>query len=539
MSYNAFKDFFEQNADNFVFEESTAKIQSNDNEINGGRFIKNIKSNQLFTGQFEKSDLDAFTYIWRQYRENNRMSLTPILMRQAEAMIRNYKGEVCPIEVMLYTSNIIANIFTLNRKIMEEVAEVVCKIVREREYFIKSVEHILKVWKWEQAINVCEIAVGKIAADRDNDDDIQLLKYIYDNFHYQENMNYGCFYGLILSKKEDFVLDILDMIHDLKGTDVDKQIGNLFKKLFVQNFPEHYNRLDGSMFMDTNPYVQDLIRKMLDPNRNNNMAGRYKTSLSKDERRQIVDAALNRILKEDRSMSPYDAINVLKLASSESISEQLFLNLGLNNKKPRQYSKSLTVAVICNYFGFINYPQALKTFMDIKTSYDCYAAVRLALFFQNRISSETILEDFLTEEKPDQVKIYIDGFFGFNGKDKELRSSVLNYFNKNLSEDKLSTAIPNYYRMIQKYRRRFYDPQVGDLIKSWFGYKTILQSLPLKLQDQMACLNIIDNIIDDYNFKSYEGFLYYLAEENLDFSPSVSNLAKKILKNLRNTRIRA
>lgn len=531
MNHNKISSFEDLKNMTLDLEPDIAKIKKNDSEITGGRYIKNVKSNRLFTGKFEENDLNNFIGIWQNYRNNNKASILPLLMSYAKDMIRNYHGEVCPIEVMLYTSNIIATSFSLNKKLMDSVADAVCNIIREREYFIESLKHILKVWNWEQAINICEIAAGKIAASRNNEDDIELLKYIYDNFHYQENLRYGCFYGLLLSKKEEFVLDILDMIHDLKDTQIDKQIGNLFKNLFVQNFPDHYTRLDKAMFFDSNAYVQDLIRKLLIQPANN--VELYKNAPSKEERRRIVDSALNRILKNDSSMSPYEAINVLKLADSESISEQLFLNLGINGKKPRQYPKFLAVAVIRNYFGSINYPPAIKIFSEIKPPYEYYAAVRQALFFQNKIDGDTILADFLSSEETDQVQIYVDGFFGFNEKDKELRRSVLNYLSQNLSEEKLSTAITNYYRLIQKYRRRFYDPQVGDLIKSWFGYKTILQAVPLKLQDQMTCLNIIDNIIDDFNYKTYEDFLYYVAEENLDFSPSVSNLAKKILKNIK------
>lgn len=152
-------------------------------------------------------------------------------------MIRTYKGQVCPIEVMLYASKNIEHSFA-NKKLLEELAEVVCKIVQEKEYFIRFVEHILKVWRWEAPLNICQMAVGKLAASRKNDDDTRLLHYIYENFHYQEILNYGCFYALLFSKNYEFVLDILNIIHDLKGTDTDKQIGNLFKNNFLKNFPD-------------------------------------------------------------------------------------------------------------------------------------------------------------------------------------------------------------------------------------------------------------------------------------------------------------
>ena len=54
----------------------------------------------------------------------------------------------------------------------------------------------------------------------------------------------------------------------------------------------------------------------------------------------------------------------------------------------------------------------------------------------------------------------------------------------------------------------------------------------------MTCLNIIKLIINDSNHDVYEDFLYYIAEEGMDFSPAVSNLAKQILKDLHIINIR-
>ena len=135
---------------------------------------------------------------------------------------------------------------------------------------------------------------------------------------------------------------------------------------------------------------------MLDPKRNGNMINQYKEAKNKEERKYLVDIALNRVLKGDRSGSPYEAINVLKLATSETISEQLFLNLNFNNRK-KQRSVDLTTTVICNYFGSINYPPAIQEFMKIGASNDYYAAIRIALFFQDKISADKIAEEFLSE----------------------------------------------------------------------------------------------------------------------------------------------
>lgn len=532
MENNAFKDALSKLDLSTLPKDKVAEIQINDSEITGGRTIISQKDNTLFTGQFEKKDMDDFIQIWKQYRINTKMidSIKARLMQKSKAMISNYHGEVCPIEVMLYTSNVVANSFS-NRRLVQEVADAVYRILREKNKYLQSVKHILEVWKWEQAINVCEIAVGKIAADRDNEEDMDLLRFIYDNFHYQEVVNYGCFCGLMESKKEFFVIDILDMIHDLSGTEEDKQIGNYFKQNFVVYFPNYYNRIDGEMFRDSKPYVQDLVRKMLDPIRNNNLVSQYKECLVKKERQYIVNLALDVIIKNNKNASPYDAVNVLKLASNESISEQLFLSLNLKEKN-RQRSKENVLAVICNYFGKINYPPAIQAFMAMEPSNDHYAAARVALFYQDKISSDDIVEDFLTENRPDRVKVYLSGFYNLNERLPGVRRSTVNYMVRDLSDDKLSIAITNYYQLIKKYRH-LYDQQVGNAITMWFGYKTLLASVPLRLQDQMTCLNIIDTIINDANSKVYEDFLFYVAEGNWDFSPAVSGLARRILKNLR------
>ena len=509
--------------------EYVANIKANDPDISGGRVIANVRSNQLFTGMFEKSDLDAYAKIWDHYRKNTRMPLKQELMRQAKAMIHNYRREVCPIEVMLYTSNIVANMF-VNRKLLEDVSDVVYNIVREKDSFLKSLEHILHVWKWEQAINICEIAAGKLG----NED---ILRYIYDNFHYQEDVRYGCFCALMESKNELFVPDILDMVHDLTGTDADKQIGNKFKEKFSINFPDHHNRLDSNMFRDAKLYVKDLVRKMLDPARNDNLVSQYKSATTKDEKRYLIHLAIERVLHFDGNGSPYEGINTLKLAADESISEQLFLSLKLNSK-PVQRPKQITSAIIFNYFGSINYPPAIQAFSNVTSTHEYYASIRMALFFQDKVSSKDVVRDFLSETRPDQIKMYLSCFFNLGDRIPAVRAATVSYLSLDLDDDNLSTAIMNYAQLIQKYRH-LYDPQVGELIQGWFGYRTAFGTIQIRLQEQNTCLKIINTIIDDFNYKKYENFLYYVAEEGMDFQPSVCNLAKNILQNLKSTIIKA
>lgn len=536
---NDFSDAF-ANA-NYDFSElpkATANISSNDKQISGGRTIVDYKSNQLFTGQFEKVDLDAFQEIWNRYKINNKTVLKPLLLRQAKAMIHNYMGAVSPIEVMLYTSNVVATGFA-NRKLINDVAEVVYQIFKENENFFKSIEHILKVWKWNQAINVCEIAAGKIAADRNSEEDIELLRYIYSEYHYMDEVNYGCFCALMESKNEEFVTDILEMIHGLTGTETDKQIANVFKRNFGTFFPNYHNSLDGSIFKDSSSFVQELIKKMVDPKLLKNMTGKFKEAFGAKEKQYWIQKALDVIINNTKEASAFDAINVLRFASDETISKQLFEKLNL--KSPyAQRSQFVTTVIIAKYFGKINYPPAIKAFEEIPPSHDYYAAARVALYFQGRIGSNEIVRDFLSETKPSQIKTYLDGFFDLQENIPSVRESIFNYLSGNLSEEQLSNAITNYYQLVQKYRQ-LYIPQVGEtLIQKWFGFiGTIWNTVLLSLQDQMICLNIIGMIIDDRNYTKYEKFLYYVAEEGINFQASVSQRAKNILKTLNIAGIRA
>lgn len=529
MKNTAFKDAFAKV--NLPELPDIAEIRPNDEQISGGRIIIHQRKNSLFTGQFEKSDMDEFIAIWSQYRSNTKMIkvIKSRLMRQADAMTRNYRGEVCPIELMLYTSNVAASSFG-NLRLISEVADAVYMILRGNENYFKSVKHILEVWKWEQAINICSIAVGKMAADSDNEEYLELLHFIYDEFHYKEIVNYGCFRALMESKKEVFVIDILNMIHDLNGDEEDKPIGNFFKEKFVLYFPNYYNRIDGNMFKDSKFYVKELVRKMLDPKRNNNLVSQYKDASSQRERDNIIDISLKRIVTDDRSGSPYDAINVLKTASNDRISESLFSYLNLGGKA-RQHQKKNLYAVICNYFGTVNYLPAIQAFMKVLPSDEYYAAVRVALFYQDKITSDAIVEDFLTETRPDRIKIYLDGFFSLGERLPSVRRSTVNYMIRDLDDEKLSTAITNYFQLINRYRQ-LYDPQIGNVIMVLFGYKTINEHNPLRIPDQMTCMNIIRTIINESNSKNYEEFLFHIAEEKLSISPSVSNFARKILQTL-------
>ena len=231
---------------------------------------------------------------------------------------------------------------------------------------------------------------------------------------------------------------------------------------------------------------------MLDPRRNNNLVNQYNELFSQRERDNIVTISLNRIITDDKSGSPYEAIKVLKKASNENISERLFASLNFDGKI-RQRSRENVLAVICNYFGAVNYPPAIQTFMKIPTSNDYYAAVRVALFYQDKISSDDIVEDFLTEVRPDKIKIYLSGFFGLQERSPAVRRSIVNYMIRDLEYEKFSTAITNYLQLIKKYRH-LYESQIGSLIMPLFGYKTILGHNPLRIQEQMNCLNIIETI---------------------------------------------
>ena len=102
-----------------VLAEKTAEIRFDDKAIKDGRRIVDMKSNQLFTGQFEKTDVDTFVSIWKQYVPGNTRSLSNNLFSACKAININYHKEVCPLEVMLYTSNVISNCFVnvrLDRK---------------------------------------------------------------------------------------------------------------------------------------------------------------------------------------------------------------------------------------------------------------------------------------------------------------------------------------------------------------------------------------------------------------------------------------
>ena len=58
------------------------------------------------------------------------------------------------------------------------------------------------------------------------------------------------------------------------------------------------------------------------------------------------------------------------------------------------------------------------------------------------------------------------------------------------------------------------------------------------MTEQNICLNIIEMIIDSANYKKYEDFLYYIAEQGMDFKPTITSHAREILRNINSERIR-
>ena len=106
-----------------------------------------------------------------------------------------------------------------------------------------------------------------------------------------------------------------------------------------------------------------------------------------------------------------------------------------------------------------------------------------------------------------------------------------------MKDTDLKCAIGNYEKLIRKYKH-LYNPQVGELFKELFGYGTVFGIVQIRMTEQNACLNIIEMIIDSANCKKYEDFLYYVAEQGINFGPTITSHAREILRNINSERIK-
>lgn len=505
-----------------------------DSDISGGRRIVEAKSNQLFTGRFEERDVKDFIIIWNQYKKNSNLGgLKNQLIRICDAMIRNYHEEVCPIEVMLYTSNIISSSFS-NFKLAEEIADVIYLVWKKNSNYLSSIEHIVNVWEWEHVINICAIAVGKICADAANDNEpTELMRYIFDRYRYDDQTRQGCFMGVLASKKDEFIPDILNVVHDLIGKDSDKIIGNLFKNKFFTNFSGYYGQLNADMFADSSQYARELVKRILDNgSKDGTLVGRYQKATSKTEKQEIIEEGLERVMN-GQGQGIYDAVNMLKMAGTGDVSQRMYSMLNLDNRK----GHSFNILPIISYFGSVNNSAANKDMKAVNDENEYYSACQIALFKQNIITSDELMKGYLSETRPRQLKNYLSGFGGLNDKVTDVKNSTLAYFSRTLSDVELKCAIGNYEKLVRKYKH-LYNPQVGELFKGFFGFQTIFGTVQIRMTEQNACLNIIEMIIDSANYKKYEDFLYYIAEQGINFSPTITNHAREILRNINSDRIK-
>lgn len=511
-------------------EEQVANYHISDSDISGGRKIIDAKSNQLFTGRFEERDVNDFIRIWSQYRNNNLAGLKNQLIKTCDAMIRNYHREVPPIEVMLYTSNTISSSFS-NFKLAEVIAEVVYLVWKKNAAYLSSIEHIVNVWEWGHVINICAIAVGKICASASSDyAPVELMHYIFDRYRYDDQTRQGCFIGAIESKKDEFIPDILNVVHDLTGTDSDKIIGNLFKKKFFINFSEYYGQLNADMFADASQYARELVRKILqEGSKDTTLVGRYQSASSLNEKKEIIEEGIERVRNGQRA-GIYDAVNMLKMAGAGDVSPRMYELLKLDSRKG-------SMLPIISYFGSVNCSSANRDMKAVGYDNDYYSACRIALFRQSVISSDELLADFLSETRPRQLMNYLSGFAGLNDKITDVKNSAFVYFSKQLSDAELKCAIGNYERLVRKYKH-LYNPQIGELFKELFGYETLFGQVQIRMTEQNTCLSIIEMIIDSSNYKKYEGFLYYVAEQGMNFSPTITSHAREILRNINSDRIK-
>ncbi len=534
MRVSSFKDLdILMKSEGVELKEQVVSYDVADSDISGGRKIVDAKSNQLFTGRFEERDVNDFIRIWGQYRNNNLSGLKNQLIRTCDAMIRNYHGEVCPIEVMLYTSNTISSSFS-NFRLAEEIADVIYLVWKKKPNYLSSIEHIVNVWEWEHVINICAIAVGKICADVNNDNEpVELMRYIFDRYRYDDQTRQGCFIGVLASRKDEFVPDILNVVHDLTGTDADKIIGNLFKNKFFANFAGYYGQLNADMFADSSQYARELVRKILDNgSKDGTLVGRYQKATSKTEKQEIIKEGLDRV-QNGQGQGIYDAVNMLKMAGAGDVSQRMYSMLNLDNHRGHTSS----MLPIISYFGSINNGMANKDMKAINYDNEYYSACRIALFKQRVITSDELMAGYLSETRPKQLKNYLSGFAGLNDKVTDVKNSAFAYFSRQLNDVDLKCAISNYEKLVRKYKH-LYNPQIGDLFKEYFGFQTIFGTVQIRMTEQNACLNIIEMIIDSANYKKYEDFLYYIAEQGMNFSPTITNHAREILRNINSDRIK-
>ena len=511
-------------------QEQVANYHVSDADISGGRKIVDAKSNQLFTGRFEERDVNDFIRIWSQYRNNNLAGLKNQLIKTCDAMIKNYHAEVSPIEVMLYTSNTISSSFS-NFKLAEVIAEVIELVWKRQSSFLGSIEHIVNVWEWGHVINICAIAVGKICANVTNDNaPVELMHYIFDRYRYDDQTRQGCFIGAIESKKDEFIPDILNVVHDLTGTDSDKIIGNLFKNKFFTNFSGYYGQLNADMFADASQYARELVRKILqDGSKDTTLVGRYQGASSISEKKEIIEEGIARI-SDGQGMGIYDAVNMLKLAGGGEISDRMYGMLNLDSRKR-------SMLPIISFFGSVNNSSANRDMKAVGFENEYYSACRIALFRQSVITSDELMEGYLSETRPRQLKNYLSGFAGLNDKVTDVKNSAFVYFSKQLNDFELKSALGNYERLVRKYKH-LYNPQIGELFKGFFGYETLFGRVQIRMTEQNTCLSIIEMIIDSSNYKKYEGFLYYVAEQGMNFSPTITSHAREILRNINSDRIK-
>ena len=501
-----------------------------DADISGGRKIIETKSNQLFTGRFEADDVNDFKRIWSHYRNNNLPGIKNELIRTCDSMIKNYHAEVSPIEVMLYTSNIISSSFS-NFKLPEMIAEVIYLVWKRNNAFLSSIEHIVNVWEWKHVINTCAVAVGKICADVTNDSaPIELMHYIFDRYRYDDQTRLGCFIGAIETKSDEFIADILSVVHDLTGTDSDKIIGNQFKNRFFINFSGYYGQLNSELFADASPYARELVKRILqNGTKDTSYVGRYQNAVTQSEKKEIIDECIRKI-KNGEGYDVYNAVNLLKMVGSSEISSRLHELLKQNSKK------NIMIPVI-SYFGSVNYSPANKDMKMVDNNNEYYSACRIALFRQSIITSEELMVGYLSETRPNQLKNYLTGFVGLQDKITDVKNGAFAYFSRELKDVELKCALGNYEKMVRKYKH-LYNPQIGELFKNYFGYQTVFGKVQIRMTEQNTCLSIIEMIIDSSNYKKYEDFLYYIAEEGVNFNPTIMSHAREILRNIDNDQIK-
>ena len=415
-----------------------------------GAETKNDEPDCLFYTNFSRESVIAFYEVFESFREYYKSNpsiaidrLKSNLKLQIEAM-----GDICPIEVILYSSRVIRDL--LNRMpIKQALVSIIQPYIAEN---LKSVQYILSGWEWPQILAIVIEACGKtnndyviklamdycskISKNFVDKNDNELMKSYITMIEYTQNENY---------------LSYITQIATIQQFEEDNILCDYLVKEMYRNafFREHKNIIAENIYGKTNNYsLKRSLEKIMDNTKSiNNINIFNMNGLNSERKKQRIEsmdftrntsAMLNefeRFRETDEEIILLICEKILKDISGMRPSDRHFALVLVGTKGFRTQSTQLTRLILA----------LMDSYRELKVT----ALIALTELDQNSFPLEIVLNQMIVDEDIEDWEWAVGKYFRF--RKAFFEKNLMRFFGEKVSttsKEELPVFLRRFHKLI-------------------------------------------------------------------------------------------